>query len=214
VVDAVVAADDAPEDRQFGVVVLDNGGAGWTGSSTFDVAVDRQSIEGAVSAQGNILVSDVVIDAAIMAFNDSAGELPDRLLAALVAGADEGGDARCGDQTATSAALIVARPGDETYAFTDAGLLGVDPTETAVPSVFLSVLVAEGGDRAPDRLLEAWADADRSASTVTIREIDPGADTITRGARTTVLVFLGAIVLMGVTIVVAIAVSRKRAKTA
>jgi len=112
-IDAVVAADAAPDDRQFGVVVLGYGGAGWTGSDTFDVAIDRRSADGAVSVQGNILVSEQVVEAALAAFEASAGGLADRLLAALVAGADEGGDLRCGDQTATSAALIVARPGDE-----------------------------------------------------------------------------------------------------
>ena len=44
---AVVARAEQtlPEDRQFGVVVLGGGGAGWTGADTFDVALDRRGTE-------------------------------------------------------------------------------------------------------------------------------------------------------------------------
>jgi uncharacterized Ntn-hydrolase superfamily protein len=212
-INVVVSIDDAPDERQFGVVVLDDGGSGWTGADTLDVAVDRRSSDGTASVQGNILVTDGVVDAAIAAFDASAGDLPDRLLAALVAGADEGGDARCGEQTATSAALIVARRGDQVYAFTDVGVLGVDPDTTTVPSVFVSVLVPEGGDRAPDRLAEAWANADHDASIVTIRQIDPGANTATQRARTVVIVFLAVVGLIVAGVVVVVIRWRRRAAT-
>jgi uncharacterized Ntn-hydrolase superfamily protein len=212
VVDAVVAADESPDDRQFGVVVLDDGGAGWTGSNTFDVALDRRSADGTMSAQGNILVSEDVVDAAIAAFETADGELADRLLAGLVAGADAGGDSRCGEQTARAAALIVARPGDDNYAFTDAGVLGVDPDVETVPSVFVSVLVAEGGDRAPDRLAEAWRGADRSGSSVTIREVDDGANSALGAARNIVLVILGVVAALVVLVVVLFIRSRRRAQ--
>ena len=208
-INVVVSIDDAPDDRQFGVVVLGDGGAGWTGADNLDLAVDRRSSDGAAAVQGNILVADGVVDAAIAAFDASAGPLPDRLLAALVAGADEGGDARCGDQTATSAALIVAQPGDQTYAFTDTGILGVDPTDTVVPSVFVSVLVEEGGDRAPDRLVEVWAEADHTSPIVVIREIDPGANTATQRVRTLLLAFLGILAVIAVVTTVAVVRSRR-----
>ncbi|MCL1601948.1 MAG: DUF1028 domain-containing protein, partial [Actinomycetia bacterium] len=45
-INVVVSTDDAPDDRQFGVVVLTRGGAGWTGANTFDVAVDERSANG------------------------------------------------------------------------------------------------------------------------------------------------------------------------
>ncbi|MCL1599619.1 MAG: DUF1028 domain-containing protein [Actinomycetia bacterium] len=212
VVDIVVAADEAPEDRQFGVVVLGDGGAGWTGSGTFDVALDRRSSDGTVSAQGNILVSQDVVDAAIAAFEVADGDLADRLVAGLVAGADAGGDSRCGEQTARAAALIVARPSDDTYAFTDAGVLGVDPDVETVPSVFVSVLVAEGGDRAPDRLAEAWRGADRSASTVTIRQVDDGANSALGAARNIVLVLLGLVAAVVVVVIVVVIRSRRRTR--
>ncbi len=155
VIDAVVAADDRPDDRQFGVVVVGGGAAGWTGADNLAVAADRRTADGAGAAQGNIVVSEAVIDATLAAFDATDGELADRLLAGLLAGADAGGDSRCGEQTATAAALLVATPGDAVYAHTDASALGVDPGSTPIPSVFVSVLVNRDGDRAPDRLAEA-----------------------------------------------------------
>lgn len=196
VIDAVVAADDDSDARQFGVVVLDGGGAGWTGSETMDVALDRQSDDGTASAQGNILVSNDVVGATIAAFEQAAGTLADRLLAGLIAGADAGGDSRCGDQTATSAALLIGTPGDPPYSHTDDGVLGVDPEKVAVPSVFVSVLVESGGDRAPDRLSQAWESADRTAQAIVIRQIDDGADSSATRARTTATVLLGAVALL------------------
>jgi uncharacterized Ntn-hydrolase superfamily protein len=212
-IDAVVAADDAPETRQFGVVVLDDDGAGWTGADTFDVALDRRSTDGTVSVQGNILVSEGVVDAAIAAFEASDGDLPDRLLAALVAGADEGGDSRCGDQTAKSAAMIVARPGDQNYAFTANSVVGVDPADATVPSVFISVLVEAGAERAPDRLVAAWVTADQEASSVVIRDIDEGADTSVKAAGNAILVFLGVVVAVVVIVIFVVIRSRRRAQS-
>lgn len=214
VVEAVVAADEAPEDRQFGVVVLGGGGAGWTGSDTFDVALDRRGAGELVSAQGNILVSEDVVSAAIAAFDASSGELADRLVEALVAGADEGGDSRCGDQAATSAALIVARPGDASYANTDAGALGVDPDSDKVPSVYVSVLVEKGAERAPDRLAAAWAGADRASSQVVIQEVDPGAGTSAEAARQFVGVFMLIVVSLIVGAVVLFVWRRRRRSSA
>jgi uncharacterized Ntn-hydrolase superfamily protein len=194
-IDVVVAADDGMEERQFGAVVLGDAGAGWTGGDTLDVAIDRRSENGTVAAQGNILVSEEVVDAAISAFDAADGQLADRLIAGLVAGADAGGDARCGDQTATAAALVVARPGDQNYAHTDSTPIGPDPENDPVPSIFISVLVEKGGVRAPDRLAGVWAAADQDAPSVAIRQINPGADTAVRGSQTIVLLVLGAVFL-------------------
>lgn len=213
VIDVVVADDDAPESRQFGVVVLDDGGAGWSGSDTLDVALDRRSEDGTVAAQGNVLVSEDVVNAAIAAFEATEGALADRLLAGLVAGADQGGDSRCGDQTATAAALLIARPDDQSYAFTDAALLGVDPEAEAVPSVFISILVEKGGERAPDRLAQAWSAADQSAPSVVIRQIDAGAVPAKSSATPAVFVLLGVLVVGGALIVWLVVRSIRRAKS-
>jgi uncharacterized Ntn-hydrolase superfamily protein len=190
VIDAVVAADDQPDDRQFGVVVLEGSGAGWSGADNMDVAIDRRNADQTAASQGNILVGDAVVEAALAAFDASEGTLADRLVAGLVAGADAGGDSRCDDQTATAAALLVAASDDVAYAQTDASVFGVDPEATEVPSVFVSVLVERGGERAPDRLAEAWADADRSADAIVIRQVDEGADTAAGQTGTVVLLIL------------------------
>ncbi|MCL1595467.1 MAG: hypothetical protein M3132_14040 [Actinomycetia bacterium] len=121
---------------------------------------------------------------------------------------DAGGDSRCVDQTATAAALIVARHGDLNYAFTNAVLLGVDPQTEDVPSVFLSVVVESGGDRAPDRLAVAWASSDRAAESVVAREIDEGADTALGGARNVVIGFLPVVVAISAFVMWAIVRSR------
>ncbi len=207
-VETVVGLDDAPESRQFGVVVLGDGGAGWSGSENSDVALDRRNADGTLSVQGNILVADDVVTEAIAAFEAADGQLADRLVAGLIAGADAGGDSRCGVQTATAAALIVARPGDLNYAFTDAVFVGVDPQTEIVPSVFLSVLVEEGGDRAPDRLAVAWAGADRAAESVVVREIDDGADTALRGVTNVVIGLV--VVVVAIAVFVGWAIIRSR----
>ena len=213
-IDAVVDADDGMEERQFGAVVLGDAGAGWTGGDTLDVAIDRRSDDGTVAVQGNILVSQDVVDAAISAFDAASGQLADRLIAGLVAGADAGGDARCGDQTATAAALVVARPGDQDYSYTDTTPLGPDPDVDPVPSVFVSVLVEKGGVRAPDQLADVWAAADQSAQSVVIRQVDPGADTAAQGSSTIVVVLLG-IVFLGALVVAGLLIfTRNRVKSA
>ncbi len=66
-----------------------------------------------VAVQGNLLVDEAVVPAALEAFDASAGlPLHERLLRALEAGSARGGDRRCVEQTAQSAYLLVARLGD------------------------------------------------------------------------------------------------------
>ncbi len=194
VIDAVISADDQPDDRQFGAVVLDGSGAGWSGAANEDVAIDRRNADQTAASQGNILVDPAVVNSALAAFDASTGPLADRLVAGLIAGADAGGDSRCGDQTATAAALLVAVPGDATYAETDE--FDVDPDSTDVPSVFVSVLVNRGDERAPDRLAQVWADADRTADTVVIRQVDEGADTTGRQLLIIAWVIIGLVLAM------------------
>lgn len=102
--------------QQHGVVVLSSGdsSAGYTGAATAPFTGDVQAEN--VSVQGNILAGPDVVPAALEAFLKAGRELrsslADRLLVALEAGSAKGGDRRCGKQTATSAYLVVARPGD------------------------------------------------------------------------------------------------------
>jgi uncharacterized Ntn-hydrolase superfamily protein len=100
--------DEGRDHRQLGIVDATGHAATYTGSATIDWAGGRTA-EG-VAAQGNILTGPGVVDALIETYlaGVSAGEsMPRRLLSALKAAEDAGGDRR-GRQ---SAALLVVRDG-------------------------------------------------------------------------------------------------------
>ncbi|MDQ3982878.1 MAG: DUF1028 domain-containing protein [Actinomycetota bacterium] len=105
VVAELTGADEGRDDRQLGIVDADGRAATFTGSACFDWA--GGIAEDGFCCQGNILTGPEVVDAMAGAFRSSTGELAERLLAALKAGDDAGGDRR-GRQ---SAALYVAREG-------------------------------------------------------------------------------------------------------
>lgn len=105
VVARLTAADEGRDDRQLGVVDASGRAATFTGSACFDWA--GGIAEDGFCCQGNILTGPDVVDAMAAAFRSTRGELAVRLLAALKAGDDSGGDRR-GRQ---SAALYVAREG-------------------------------------------------------------------------------------------------------
>jgi uncharacterized Ntn-hydrolase superfamily protein len=105
VVAQLTAADEGRDDRQLGVVDASGGAATFTGSACFDWA--GGIAEDGFACQGNILTGPDVVDAMAAAFRGTTGELAVRMLAALKAGDDAGGDRR-GRQ---SAALYVAREG-------------------------------------------------------------------------------------------------------
>ena len=99
--------DDGREHRQVGIVDVDGTAATHTGSECLDWAGGTTGDGFAI--QGNILVGSEVVEAMRAAWEDNAEE-PDlgrRLLAALRAGDEAGGDRR-GRQ---SAALLVVRDG-------------------------------------------------------------------------------------------------------
>ncbi|MEO3777454.1 DUF1028 domain-containing protein [Micromonospora sp. B11E3] len=103
----LVAADPGRDDRQLGVVGATGDGATWTGPRCHDWAGGRAGDGWA--AQGNILAGPHVVDAMRDAWLAGAAlPLPQRLLAALRAGDEAGGDRR-GRQSA--ALLVVERRG-------------------------------------------------------------------------------------------------------
>lgn len=101
----LLAADEGRDDRQLGIVDAHGGVATFTGSRCMDWAGGMAGETYAI--QGNILVGPGVVHAMAAAFDDTGGDLSDRLLAALLAGDEAGGDRR-GRQ---SAAMIVVREG-------------------------------------------------------------------------------------------------------
>ncbi len=102
--EALLAEDDRPERRQVGIVGADGSVAAHTGAECFDVAGDVQGAE--YTVQGNILENEETLTTMADAYEDASGGFPERLLAALRAGNEAGGDSR-GEQ---SAALYVAKP--------------------------------------------------------------------------------------------------------
>ena len=99
----LIADDPGRATRQVGIVDATGNVANYTGD-------DCNEWAGAVSgkyytAQGNILAGEAVVKAMGKAFEETEGELADKLMAALFAGQEQGGDTR-GQQ---SAALLVVR---------------------------------------------------------------------------------------------------------
>ena len=95
--------DENIERRQFGIVDMQGGFTGFSGSgnSAASLAV-QDSVPGAgiyVSIQGNILASDDVVYNAITAFKEEEGTITDRVMAAMEAADEAGGDNRCTCET-------------------------------------------------------------------------------------------------------------------
>ncbi|WP_166241994.1 DUF1028 domain-containing protein [Paenibacillus turpanensis] len=99
----LVAQDEGREVRQAGFVDRNGSSATYTGSDCHAWAGGIAGPNFAV--QGNILTGGDVVEAMAAAFRDGTGDLATRLLLALKAGDDAGGDSR-GKQ---SAALLVVK---------------------------------------------------------------------------------------------------------
>ncbi len=90
--DSLLALDEGREDRQIGIVDAQGRSASFTGSNCFNWA---GSISGPnFSCQGNILVSKETVSAMAESFQNSTGPLAHRLVQALDAGQNAGGDSR------------------------------------------------------------------------------------------------------------------------
>ena len=99
----LTARDRGREKRQVGVVDAKGRAAAFTGKEC--PAWAGHVVGKGYACQGNILASEEVVRAMARAYERMDGDLPAKLLAALVAGQDAGGDRR-GQQ---SAAVLVVR---------------------------------------------------------------------------------------------------------
>ena len=79
------------EYRQLTVLDLNGGGAAFSGAQTLGVHHDRVGAH--VVAAGNMLAGTDVVDALVESLETSTGELEERLLTALAAGLEAGGEA-------------------------------------------------------------------------------------------------------------------------
>jgi uncharacterized Ntn-hydrolase superfamily protein len=113
--------------RQVGVVDARGEAAAFTGEECFDWA--GHIVGENYTCQGNILVNEDTVKAMAQTFEETQGALVDRLMAALGAGQEAGGDRR-GQQ---SAAVLVVREGGGYAGFNDRYLdLRVDDHPTPI----------------------------------------------------------------------------------
>ena len=156
------AVDTASRYRQYAVASFDGGLAQFTGDSSANYHGQRRA--GDILVQGNSLPGPAVLDAVMAAIEQAraAGRpLYEVLMAGLAAGAAAGGDVRCGMQRATSAFLVVARPGERPF----------------LPYLTLAVFRAErGGVNAVDVLatrLARWSASGGPADVATSEGVQP-----------------------------------------
>ena len=109
----LIAGDEGRARRQVGIVDAQGRAATFTGEGCHDWAGGLIGTH--YTVQGNILVSGATVEAMAKAFEESEGELADRLVASLAAGQAAGGDRR-GQQ---SAAVLVVRPEGGYGGYTD-----------------------------------------------------------------------------------------------
>ncbi len=119
----LLAADPDREVRQVGVV--DRAGRTATHTGSRCVAAALHAVGDGVSCQANMMARDTVPGAMLAAYEAATGDLPARLMAALVAAEDEGGDIR-GRQ---SAVLLVAPGPGSTIAAPGAPVAGAEAME-------------------------------------------------------------------------------------
>lgn len=100
---ALMELDDNIEDRQFGIVDSKGGSVTFTGKNCFDYA--GGIAEENLACQGNVLVGKETIEELANTFKNTKGSLARRLVKALDAAQNAGGDKR-GRQ---SAALLVVK---------------------------------------------------------------------------------------------------------
>ena len=107
----LLAADDARESRQLGMIDMKGRSAAHTGKGNGDWAGSRQGLN--YTVQANIMVGPEVVEAVANTFESTEGSgmpLAERMILALEAGQAKGGDRRWGNLQ--SAAIKVADPND------------------------------------------------------------------------------------------------------
>ena len=95
----LLKTDPNIERRQFGIIDRQGRSAGFSGSGNSAPSLSRQGrVSGTdiyYSVQGNILASDAVVHDAARALEQTEGTLADRVMAAMEAADEAGGDVRC-----------------------------------------------------------------------------------------------------------------------
>ncbi len=136
---AMKAKEFNPERQQYGVIILDNNSAPLVYSGTEIKDWYGSRVGDSFAVLGNILVGPNVINEAFNSFNEAKDKpFSERLMDALKAGENAGGDKRCGEQKARSAFISVYNPVLE--AITNLSINGIDkggmPAVTLLKSKF------------------------------------------------------------------------------
>ncbi|MBL9076212.1 MAG: DUF1028 domain-containing protein [Planctomycetes bacterium] len=126
----LAAADVGHQGRQYGIVGLTHGEVTFTGSQAFAWAGGVTGQVGSLryAIQGNVLTGQPVVAAAELALQTTPGSIADRLMAAMAAARQYGGDGRCScsvsqptacgsppasfTKSAHIAQMVVSRPSD------------------------------------------------------------------------------------------------------
>lgn len=99
----MLRADPQIERRQFGIVDMTGQSIGFSGSANSAASSSQQGqvpgTEIYFSVQGNILASDAVVQNAAKAMIETEGDVLDKVMAAMEAADDAGGDRRCTCET-------------------------------------------------------------------------------------------------------------------
>lgn len=161
VIAELLAIDEQPEARQFGIATLPGTAAeGQTGPDAVsftgslvegpwaDGGGDLMAAQGLLLAPGSDDATRGVVGATIDAYDQAVGSgasLADALVAGLNAGSQAGGDKRCdADQTALFAHLAVAAPGDDPFQPSTLITVTVDVDDGQNPVPLLVDALAEG----------------------------------------------------------------------
>jgi uncharacterized Ntn-hydrolase superfamily protein len=113
VIASLTTGDDGRDQRQIGIVDATGRAAAYTGTSCMAWAGHMSGPN--YSGQGNILAGEPVVRAMAQAFEQTTGELGEKLMRAIEAGQGAGGDAR-GMQ---SAAILIVKAGAGYGGFND-----------------------------------------------------------------------------------------------
>ncbi len=155
----LAARDEGRDQRQFHMIDASGRNAAFTGEKCIDWA--GHLVAENVSVAGNMLAGPQVIAATLETFQKTAGKpLAERLLEAMQAGEDAGGDKR-GKQ---SAALVIYR--DQDYAW-----LNIRADDHADPLEELRRLYAVAGERYL-HVAETMATREKPSGMIDRREID------------------------------------------
>lgn len=114
ILNAMKAERFEPEQQQYGVILLKEGTSPLVYSGADIADWNGEMVGDDFAVMGNILLGEQVVKKAFDTFHQNRDKpLADRLMLALKAGEEAGGDKRCGAQYARSAFIMVYKPGDD-----------------------------------------------------------------------------------------------------